>query len=144
MVQNEIDLQVLKVVVAKLDETLDKISESTNTIGKLLAVHADKIQHLEKDQDDTNRELKEVYSKMEKNTKEILEELKDMESRIEDRIDETSKQSSSQHKVLSDKVDSLDARLAELEKWRWYIGGGLALVAFIISKSELFLSFLKH
>lgn len=144
MAQNEVDLQVLKVVVAKLDETLDKISESTNTIGKLLAVHADKIQHLEKDQDDTSKELKEMYSKMEKNTKEILAELKDVESRIETRIDETRDQSSEQHAALSVKVDRLDSRLQELEKWRWYIAGGLALLAFIISKSELFLGFLKH
>lgn len=144
MVQTEVDLQVLKVVVDKLDQTLDKIVESTNAVSKLLAVHADKIQHLEKDQDDTNKELKDMYSKMEKNTKEILNELKDMEIRIEDRIDETKDQSSEQHKALSDKVDRLDVRIAELEKWRWYIAGAFALIGFVISKSELFLSFIKH
>ncbi|CAB4127362.1 hypothetical protein UFOVP84_149 [uncultured Caudovirales phage] len=144
MVQNEIDLQVLKVVVNKLDETLEKISESTNTIGKLLAVHADKIQNLEKDQDVTNKELKEVYNKMEKNTKEILQNLKDMESRIEDRIENNNTQSSNQHAVLSNKVDKLDERLKELEKWRWYIAGSLGLIAFVLTNSESVFNFLKH
>ena len=144
MVQNDIDLQVLKVVVNKLDETLEKISESTNTIGKLLAVHADKIENLEKDQDVTNKELKEVHNKMEKNTKEILKNLKDMELRIEDRIENNNTQSSNQHAALSNKVDKLDERLKELEKWRWYIAGSLGLIAFVLTNSDSLLGFIKH
>lgn len=144
MAQTEVDLEVLKVVVNKLNETLDKIVESTNTVSRLLAVHADKIQHLEKDHEDTNKEIKDLYTKMEHNTKEILEELKDMEERIEYRIDETKDLSSEQHKSLSDKVDRLDSRIQELEKWRWYVAGGLGLLAFLVSKSELFSGFLKH
>ena len=142
--QNDVDLQVLKVVVSKLDETLDKISESTNAIGKLLAVHVDKIQHLEKDQDDINKEIREMYTKLDKTTKEILDKMDSLEKDIDDHIDEVSKQSTHQHEALSEKVDKLDDRLKELEKFRWYVAGGLALIAFIISKSELFLGFLKH
>ena len=142
--QNDVDLQVLKVVVSKLDETLDKISESTNAIGKLLAVHVDKIQHLEKDQDDTNREIKEMYTKLDKTTKEILDKMDDLEHDIDHHIDEVSRQSTEQHFDLSKKVDGLDARLKELEKFRWYVAGGIALLGFIITKSDLFLGFLKH
>jgi hypothetical protein len=144
MIQNDIDLQVLKVVVNKLDETLEKISESTNTIGKLLAVHVDKIQNLEKDQDDTHRELKEVYIKMEKNTKEILEELNNIEMRIEDKIDDTNKQSSLQHKILSEQVNKLDSRISELEKWRWFVAGGIGILILALSNSGAFFEFLKH
>ena len=142
--QNDVDLQVLKVVVSKLDETLDKISESTNAIGKLLAVHVDKIQHLEKDQDDTNREIREMYTKLDKTTKEILDKMDSLEKDIDNHIDEVSKQSTHQHEALSEKVDKLDDRLKELEKFRWYVAGGIALLGFILSKSELFLGFLKH
>ena len=138
------DIKVLQVVVAKIDETIEKISESTYTVSKLLAVHNERINNLEKDNDDTNKEIKDITDRMEKNTKEILKELSSMEERIEDRIDETREQSTDQHKALSEKVDKLDTRLNELEKWRWYIGGGLALIAFVIGKSDLFLSFLKH
>ena len=142
--QNDVDLQVLKVVVSKLDETLDKISESTNAIGKLLAVHVDKIQHLEKDQDDINKEIREMYTKLDKTTKEILDKMDDLEQDIDHHIDEVSRQSTEQHNDLSKKVDGLDARLKELEKFRWYVAGGIALLGFIITKSDLFLGFLKH
>lgn len=142
--QNEVDLQVLKVVVNKLDETLEKISESTNVIGKLLAVHEDKIQHLEKDQDNTNTEIKSMYRRIDETTKEILEKMDTLESDIDKHIDEVSRQSTQQHQDLSTKVDKLDDRLKELEKFRWYVAGGIAFLAFVISKSELFLSFLKH
>ena len=144
MAQSEIDIEVLKVVVNKLDETLEKISESTNAIGKLLAVHADKISNLEKDQDDTNKEIKDMYSRLDKTTKEILDKMDSLEHDIDQHIDEVSKQSTHQHEALSDKVDKLDDRLKELEKFRWYVAGGLALITFIISKSDLFLGFLKR
>ena len=142
--QSEIDLQVLKVVVSKLDETLEKISESTVVIGKLLAVHEDKIQHLEKDQDYTNKEIKSMYNRIDETTKEILEKMDILESDIDNHIDEVSRQSTQQHLDLSNKVDKLDDRLKELEKFRWYVAGGIAFLVFVISKSELFLSFLKH
>lgn len=133
--QTEVDLQVLKVVVSKLDETLDKISESTISINRLLTVHDGRIEHLEKDTEDNNRELKDLYFRMENNTKEILKEMKEVESRIENQLEQASDQSSSQHKSLSDKVDKLDERIGQLEQWRWYVAGGLALVAFLITNS---------
>ena len=131
---NEVDIQILKVVVSKLDETLDKITESTNAIGKLLAVHADKIHNLEKDQDGINQELKAMYNRIETTTKEILEKMDGLESDIDNHIDEVSKQNAIQYQDLSNKVDKLDNRLVELEKFRWYVAGGVALILFLISE----------
>lgn len=134
--QNDVDLQVLKVVVSKLDETLEKISDSTASINRLLIIHDSRLDHLEKDSDITNKELKDIYTRMETQTKEILSEIKSVELRIEDKIEESRGQSSNQHQLLSVKVDALDKRLNTLEQWRWYIAGGLAVVAFLIAKLE--------
>jgi chromosome segregation ATPase len=132
------------VVVAKIDETIEKISESTYTVSKLLAVHNERINNLEKDNDDTNKEIKDITDKMENNTREILKEMSHMEERIEDKIEDAKDKSSDQHSLLSAKVDKLDERLNELEKWRWYIAGGIALTAFVLSNRDSVLGFLNH
>jgi chromosome segregation ATPase len=141
---NSGDIRVLQVVVNKLDETIEKISESTHAVSRLLAVHDERIDNLERDTDDANQEIKLLTEKMEKTKNEIISKMQDTEIRIENKISESKDQSTLQHKQLSDKVDQLDARIKDIENWRWYIAGGLAVFGFLISKSELFLSFLKH
>lgn len=134
--QDQIDIGVLKVVVSKLDETLEKISESTVSVQKLLAVHDERIAGLEKDNADTNQEVRELYNKMEDRTKEILHKMDDVESRIEKKISDSKEQSTLQHAALSSKVDKLDGRLSELEKWKWYVVGGLVLLGYIVTNVD--------
>lgn len=141
--QDQIDIAVLKVVVEKIDETLEKISESTNTISRLLAVHDDRIHYLEKDYEDTNKDIKDLYSKMENNTREILKEINQVETRIEDKLENASKQSSDQHQALSNKVDGLDTRLNELEKWKWYVVGAMAVSVVVFTNADTFINVLK-
>ena len=45
---SDVEVQVLKQVVFKLDASLDKISEVSYSIGKLLAVHEERLDSLEK------------------------------------------------------------------------------------------------
>lgn len=134
--QDQIDIGVLKVVVNKLDETLEKISESTVSVQKLLAVHDERIDGLARDNADTNQEVRELYSKMEDRTKEILHKMDDMELRIEKKITDSKDQNSRQHTSLSSKVDRLDTRLSDLEKWKWYVLGMTGIVIFIITNID--------
>lgn len=140
---NEIEIQVLKSVVTKLDQTLDKISESTNTIGRLLAVHDERINNLEKDNNDANKDIKDLYGKMENNTKEILKEISAVENRIEDKLEKASEQSCEQHQALSSKVDNLDDRMNEMERWKWYIIGALTLITFLVTNVDRIISFIR-
>lgn len=140
---NEIEIQVLKSVVTKLDQTLDKISESTNTIGRLLAVHDERINNLEKDNNDANKDIKDLYGKMENNTKEILKEISAVENRIEDKLEKASEQSCEQHHALSSKVDNLDDRMNEMERWKWYIVGALTLITFLVTNVDRIISFIR-
>ena len=134
--QDQVDIQVLKVVVSKIDETLDRISGATESIGKLLAVHDQRINGLERDTADTNKEVRDLYDKMEDRTREIIHKMEDMEEKIEDKISESKNQSSEQHLLLSQKVDKLDSRIGELEKWKWYIMGAIGIATYLISNID--------
>lgn len=140
--QNEVEVQVLKVVVSKLDETIEKISDSTVAISRLLAVHDGRIINLEKDTEDNVKELKDLYAKMENNTKDILKEISDVEVRIENKLERASDQSCEQHKSLSGKVDNLNGRLEDLEKWKWYISSAIVFITFVFTNKESILKIL--
>jgi len=75
---------------------------------------------------------------MENITKDILKEMSQVETRIEDRLEKASEQSSDQHDLLSKKVDHLDNRISEIEKWKWYVVGAVAVLVFVISNVKGF------
>jgi DNA anti-recombination protein RmuC len=143
MATNEIELQVLKSVVTKLDQTLDKISESTNTIGKLLAAHDERLGYLEKNDSERYQNVKDLYSKMENITKDILKEMSQVETRIEEKLEKSSEQSSNQHSLLTEKVDQLDNRINEIEKWKWYVLGSIGVLLFLITNMDGLISISK-
>lgn len=137
----EVELEVLKSVVNKLDSSLEKISEVSNSIAKLLAVHDERLDSIEKHGDKKEEEIKDLHSRITTQTREIVEKLENMEKRIEDRIKQNTDNSTSQHLSMQAKVETemkkIDGRLKELEKWRWYILGVAAGLALVFSNSSV-------
>lgn len=137
----EVELEVLKSVVNKLDSSLEKISEVSNSIARLLAVHDERLDSIEKHGDKREEEIKDLHSRITTQTKEIVDKLEDMEKRIEERIRQTSENSSIQHANMQNSVNNeikkIDSRIRELEKWRWYILGGAAALATLLSNSSI-------
>ena len=48
-------------------------------------------------------------------------------------VREIKKESREQHTVLMQKMDQLDNRLSIIERWRWMIVGGAAVVGYFIA-----------
>ena len=134
----EIEVEVLKSVVKKLDSSLDKISEVSNTIAKLLAVHDERISSLEKNTDKKADEIKDLHSRLTTQTREIFDKLELMEARIEKRITEGSNTTSAQHERINnemkEEIQKISDRIQVLESWRWYVLGAAAVAGWIISK----------
>lgn len=133
----EVELEVLKTVVTKLDSSLEKISEVSNSIGRLLAVHDERLNSLEKTSDRRNDEIKELHSRITTQQREIMDKLEDMEKRLEERMTSQAKAAKSQHDDIKDEIQEdikhLDDRIGTLEKWKWYIIGAGAAVGYLIS-----------
>ena len=144
---NEVELEVLKSVVKKLDSSLDKITEVSNSISKLLAVHDERLGSLEKISDKREDEIKDLHSRITTQTREIFDKLESMEARIERRIGESGNKSSAQHErnnaEMKAEIQKISERITLLEGWRWYVLGASAVVGWIISKYGDLSSFLK-
>lgn len=137
----EVELEVLKSVVNKLDSSLEKISEVSNSIARLLAVHDERLDSLEKTGDKRESEIRDLHSRITTQTREIVDKLESVEKKIENRMKENSEASTVAHNKIREEIknelSSLDARMKLQENWRWYIIGVSAAIAFIISNSSV-------
>jgi aspartate/tyrosine/aromatic aminotransferase len=144
---NEVEVEVLKSVVKKLDSSLDKITEVSNSIAKLLAVHDERLGSLEKISDKREDEIKDLHSRITTQTREIFDKLELMEARIERRIAEGGIATSSQHDRINAEmkaeIHKISERITLLEGWRWYVLGAAAVVGWILSKYGDLTSLLK-
>ena len=126
----DIEVGVLKSVVAKLDTSLEKIAEVSNNISRLLAVHDERINNIEKNADNRDLEIKDLHVRITSQTKEIFDKLDHMETRMEDRI-------KALEKSIKDDHANIDGRVLVLEKWRWYLLGAAAIIGYLVSYTDL-------
>ena len=130
-VNTQIELELLKKEVAdmkkihvRLDTAIEKITDFSNCINRLLAVHEEKITQQEDAQQRSVQEftadIKELHSRITTNTKELTALMTEQHKEQKDVIDR-----------LKDEVSN---RVGVLEKWRWIIIGGSIVLGFIIQK----------
>ena len=114
----------MKMIYSRLDKAIEKISDVSNSINRMLAVHEEKISQQEEVQirteQEINNDIKELHSRISTNNRELMDLM------------------SEQHKEQTDKMTKLEielqGRVGVLEKWRWIIIGGSIVVGFIIQK----------
>ena len=130
-VNTQIELELLKKEVAdmkkihvRLDTAIEKITDFSNCINRLLAVHEEKITQQEDAQ--------------QRSVQEFTAEIKELHSRITTNTKEMTALMTQQHKEQKDVIDRLkdevSNRVGVLEKWRWIIIGGSIVLGFIIQK----------
>jgi len=114
----------MKMIYSRLDKAIEKISDVSNSINRMLAVHEEKISQQEEVQirteQEINKDIKELHSRISTNNRELISLM------------------SEQHKEQTDKMTKLEielqGRVGVLEKWRWIIIGGSIVAGFIIQK----------
>ncbi len=126
----ELDIEILKKEVSdmkeihtRLDTAITKITEVSNCINRMLAVHEEKISQQEeatnRQQTDIDSNVKELHSRITSNQRELLERMtkQHRESDIEIR------------RLREDVVN----RIGVLEKWKYLVIGGAIVIGFSIN-----------
>ena len=130
-VNTQIELELLKKEIAdmkqihvRLDTAIEKITDFSNCINRLLAVNEEKITQQEDAQ--------------QRSVQEFTADIKELHSRITTNTKEMTALMTQQHKEQKDVIDRLkdeiSNRVGVLEKWRWIIIGGSIVLGFIIQK----------
>ena len=138
MVELETEVELLKKEVSdmklihgRLDEAITKITDVSNSIHRMLAVHEEKLNQqeeavyaaeelIEQRRTEFQNELKELHSRITTNTKEIMTV--------------ASKQHQEHSKAIQQVKEELNKRVGILEKWRHVLIGGSIVIGFILHK----------
>ena len=131
-------VKVLESVVGRLDTNIEKLTELSNSISKLLAVHDSRIDSLEKVHNRTDEDIKEIHSRVTTISREICDKIDQVESIIEQRLREAGEASAKGHAEIKadieNKINTLAARVGVLETWRWLVIGGATVIGYFGEK----------
>lgn len=115
------EVAVLQSVVGKLDSSIEKISEATNSISKLLAVHEQRLTNAEVDVKELDTDIKVLHKRVTEMSQDVIKELHDVEMRLGEGGME-------QHNQLSREIADVGSRVNQLENWKWYLIGAVVAI----------------
>ena len=118
------EVKSMNVIHGRLDTAIEKLTEVSICINRMLAGHEERLGQQEESQHRAEQEftsdIKELHSRITTNAKEIMGA------------------ATQQHKEHSEAIqklrDDIARRVGVLEKWRWIIIGGAIVFGFIIQK----------
>ena len=115
----------------RIDVAIEKLTDVSNSIHRMLAVHEEKIARQEEAIEDAEKSL-------ENRRTELSVKIDELHSRITTNSKEIMSAASAQHiqqnKEIQKIKDELAARVGVLEKWRHVLIGGSIVIGFILHK----------
>ena len=115
----------------RLDIAIEKLTDVSNSIHRMLAVHEEKIARQEE-------AIFEAEQKIEVRRSELLIKIDELHSRVttntKDIMTAASAQHQQQNKEIQKMRDELISRVGVLEKWRHVLIGGSIVVGFMLHK----------
>ena len=115
----------------RLDIAIEKLTDVSNSIHRMLAVHEEKIARQEE-------AIFEAEQKIEVRRSELLIKIDELHSRVTTNTKEIMTAASAQHQQKNKEIqrmrDELISRVGVLEKWRHVLIGGSIVVGFMLHK----------
>ena len=107
-----------EVMMKKIDEAIQIMGKTSQSISKMLAVHEEKLEHNNKSDELIIDRIKTIEVKNTEEHGRVIERLEALEEKIDERI------------------INLDKKVDEATKFRWLIVGALVIVSFVFSQSN--------
>lgn len=132
------DMAVVGNLVERLDTTIDKLTDISNSISNLLSVHEEKIvsqeiiskqttELIEKRRVETDDKIQLLHARISSGEREIKESIDDQYDELMKEIKEMRAESVTQHNALSE-------RITTMEKWMWVVVGGAIVASLLLDK----------
>lgn len=131
------DMAVVGALVDRLDTTIDKLTDISNSVSNLLAVHETKLTSqeiiskqlsdlVETRRVETDDKVQILHERISSGERELKASIDDQYDELMKEIKEMRAESATQHTTLSE-------RITAMEKWMWTVIGGAAIVGGIIA-----------
>ncbi len=131
------DMAVVGALVDRLDTTIDKLTDISNSVSSLLAVHETKLSAqeiinkqlsdlVEARRVETDDKIQILHERISSGERELKQNIDKQYDELMTEIKEMRAESAAQHTTLSE-------RITAMEKWMWTVIGGSAIVGGIIT-----------
>ena len=141
------DLSQMGQLFSKLEVALDKITDVSNNIGQILAVHEQRLQDGEKEFQTLKDEMVTAESKFDNEVKDLHSRLtsntRELENKMSKEIDKVLESIKDLKDHLIDKNDKIEQRLTALERWRWILVGAMFVAVIFLPELPNILTLLK-
>jgi predicted nucleic acid-binding Zn-ribbon protein len=121
------EIKSLERIVEKLDLSIDKLTEVSNNISKLLAVHDTRLNIIEKDTVRNEDDIRDIHVKIDNLSKEI-------NSKLDQSMANSVEGHAKIQAAIEEKLQGIDARVKVLEVWRWLVIGGALAIGYLVNK----------
>jgi uncharacterized protein YllA (UPF0747 family) len=108
-----------EVMMKKIDEAIQIMGKTSQSISKMLAVHEEKLEHNNKNDELIIDRIKTIEVKNTEEHSRVLERFETLEEKIDGRI------------------GAVDKKVDDVVKFRWLVVGALVIVSFAFSQSSM-------
>lgn len=127
IIEIKADISAISAVVDRMDITIEKLTEVSANVSKILAVQTEKVEQTIKTQDrladaiekrraEVNKDFEVIYTKMSNDKDKIFDEIKMLRE-----------EQQKQH-------EAINSKMSNIEKMMWLYMGGFSVIVFIISQ----------
>ena len=125
------DIEDTKIIHGRLDVAIEKLTDVSNSIHRMLAVHEEKLARQEESSLDLEKQIETRRSEM-------INKIDELHSRVTTNTKEIMVAAREQHDLQNREIqkirDELVARVGVLEKWRHVLIGGSIVAGFLLHK----------
>lgn len=125
------DVDRLSLIFDRIDATIDKLSEVSNGINRMLAVHETRL----KQQEDLTQH---IFTLIESRNTEVNKKLEASQERTERLRSEIREEIKEHMQTIEGKIDALSTSVASIDKWKYLVIGGSMVTGFIIAELNSF------
>ena len=133
----QVELGVLKSVVSKLDSSIEKIASLNADVAKLLAVHEQRLDSIERDNEHRDVDIKEVHSRITTQIQLLSDKVdtvfQDMTTKMTTLNEKAIERYERVEAEIEDDLSAINQRITKLEQWKWWVMGIAAAAGYIIN-----------
>lgn len=107
------DIDLLKLLLNKLDKNVEKLADASVDVSKLIAKHEIRIEHSEAKSEHLDNEMHELNNKI----IDIHKEIKEVSIQL------------SNSNLSNTNIEKLSNKVQNIERWKWYAGGAILAIA---------------
>lgn len=141
--QIKLDVELLKRDVSQTDyfykkitDTIEKIQEVNSNLVKMISLHEQKHEQHEKSESEVKEDLKELHSRITTVNREMQNRIDGLEQYMEKKFDTLHNDIKTAYFERNEKK-SFKESVAEIDRYKWMIGGALVAISWIIGHVNL-------